>query len=167
MSYSIGGTVPAPPPPPLPPPLPGGLPHLPPPLPGGLGQIPPPPPPPMFGGGLPPPPPFGGIPSVVTAPVLPFGMKPKKKFNLDVTMKRINWAKVEPHEIQEHCFWVKAKDEKFENPDLFAKLALTFATQKKEKKTVENVEEKKIIMPKKKVKELRILDGKTAQNLCM
>lgn len=35
------------------------------------------------------------------------------------------------------------------------------------KKTVENVEEKKIIMPKKKVKELRILDGKTAQNLCM
>lgn len=34
-------------------------------------------------------------------------------------------------------------------------------------KTVENVEEKKIIMPKKKVKELRILDGKTAQNLCM
>uniref|UniRef100_A0A8C6Y8I4 Diaphanous related formin 2 n=1 Tax=Naja naja TaxID=35670 RepID=A0A8C6Y8I4_NAJNA len=108
---------------------------------------------------------FGVIPSVVPAPVLPFGMKPKKKFNLDVTMKRINWSKVEPHEIQEHCFWVKAKDEKFENLDLFAKLALTFATQKKEKKTVENVEEKKIIMPKKKVKELRILDGKTAQNL--
>uniref|UniRef100_A0A8C5RK90 FH2 domain-containing protein n=1 Tax=Laticauda laticaudata TaxID=8630 RepID=A0A8C5RK90_LATLA len=162
-----GGMVPAAPPPPPPPPLPGGLPPPPAPLPGGLGQPPPPPPPPpMFGGVGPPPPlPFGGIPSVVSAPVLPFGMKPKKKFNLDVTMKRINWVKVEPHEIQEHCFWVKAKDEKFENPDLFAKLALTFATQKKGKKTVENVEENKIIMPKKKVKELRILDGKTAQNL--
>uniref|UniRef100_A0A670ZY10 Diaphanous related formin 2 n=1 Tax=Pseudonaja textilis TaxID=8673 RepID=A0A670ZY10_PSETE len=161
-----GGMVPPAPPPPPPPPLPGGLAPPPPPLPGGLGPPPPPPPPPMFGGvgPPPPPPPFGGIPSVVTAPVLPFGMKPKKKYNLDVTMKRINWAKVEPHEIQEHCFWVKAKDEKFENPDLFAKLTLTFATQKG-KKTVENVEENKIIMPKKKVKELRILDGKTAQNL--
>uniref|UniRef100_A0A8C6Y3Y0 Diaphanous related formin 2 n=1 Tax=Naja naja TaxID=35670 RepID=A0A8C6Y3Y0_NAJNA len=123
--------------PPLPPPPP-------PPLPGGMvpPAPPPPPPPPPLPGGLPPPPPppppmFGG------------------SFSLQV----------EPHEIQEHCFWVKAKDEKFENLDLFAKLALTFATQKKEKKTVENVEEKKIIMPKKKVKELRILDGKTAQNL--
>ncbi|XP_026530552.1 protein diaphanous homolog 2 isoform X2 [Notechis scutatus] len=172
-SASSSGGAPPPPPPP-PPPLPGGMvpappppPPPPPPLPGGIAPPPPPPPPPpMFGGvGPPPPPPFGGIPSVVTAPVLPFGMKPKKKFNLDVTMKRINWAKVEPHEIQEHCFWVKAKDEKFENPDLFAKLTLTFATQKKGKKTVENVEENKIIMPKKKVKELRILDGKTAQNL--
>ncbi|XP_070615976.1 protein diaphanous homolog 2 isoform X2 [Erythrolamprus reginae] len=158
-----GGMVPVAPPPP--PPLPGAPPPPPPPLPGGFGAPPPPPPPPPFGGPpMPPPPPFGGIP-VVTAPVLPFGMKPKKKYNPDVTMKRINWAKVEPHEIQEQCFWVKVKDDKFENPDLFAKLALTFATQMKVKKTVENVEEKKIIMPKKKVKELRILDGKTAQNL--
>ncbi|XP_032083619.1 protein diaphanous homolog 2 isoform X2 [Thamnophis elegans] len=173
-SASSSAGAPPPPPPPPPPPLPCVPPPPPPlpegaapPLPGGLPPPPPPPPPPpMFGGApLPPPPPFGGIPSVVTAPVLPFGMKPKKKYNPDVTMKRINWAKVEPHEIQEHCFWVKAKDEKFENPDLFAKLALTFATQMKVKKTVENVEEKKITMPKKKVKELRILDGKTAQNL--
>lgn len=34
------------------------------------------------------------------------------------------------------------------------------------KKTVEESEEKKIAPSKKKVKELRVLDGKTAQNLC-
>lgn len=34
------------------------------------------------------------------------------------------------------------------------------------KKAVEESEEKKTVQPKKKVKELRILDGKTAQNLC-
>ncbi|XP_060126190.1 protein diaphanous homolog 2 isoform X3 [Zootoca vivipara] len=152
-----GGSISAaPPPPPPPPPLPGGIPPPPPPLPGG--SIPPPPPP-MFGGPPPPPPPFGGIP-------LPFGMKQKKKYNPEVSMKRINWAKVEPQEITENCFWIKAKEEKFENPDLFAKLALTFATHMKAvKKAVENTEEKKVSLPKKRVKELRILDGKTAQNL--
>uniref|UniRef100_A0A670K2D4 Diaphanous related formin 2 n=1 Tax=Podarcis muralis TaxID=64176 RepID=A0A670K2D4_PODMU len=153
----------APPPPPPPPPLPGGIPPPPPPLPGG--SIPPPPPP-MFGGPPPPPPPFGGIPPLGVAPALPFGMKQKKKYNPEVSMKRINWAKVEPQEITENCFWIKAKEEKFENPDLFAKLALTFATHMKAvKKPVENTEEKKVSLPKKRVKELRILDGKTAQNL--
>lgn len=34
------------------------------------------------------------------------------------------------------------------------------------KKAVEESEEKKTVQPKKKIKELRILDGKTAQNLC-
>ncbi|XP_061454159.1 protein diaphanous homolog 2 isoform X2 [Rhineura floridana] len=168
-----------PPPPPPPPPLPGGAvsaaaavsPPPPPPLPGGIPPPPPPPlpggsipPPPMFGG-PPPPPPFGGFPSLQAAPALPFGMKPKKKYNPEVSMKRINWAKVEPQEISENCFWIKAKEEKLENPDLFAKLALTFATHMKVKKAVEDTEEKKLVLPKKRVKELRILDGKTAQNL--
>lgn len=34
------------------------------------------------------------------------------------------------------------------------------------RRAVEDMEEKKIVMPKKRGKELRILDGKTAQNLC-
>ncbi|XP_053130395.1 protein diaphanous homolog 2 isoform X4 [Hemicordylus capensis] len=161
-----GGAVTAPPPPPPPPPpLPGAPP--PPPSSGGPIPPPPPPPPPMFGGPPPPPPPFGVIPPPPfgAAPTLPFGMKSKKKYNPEVSMKRINWAKVEPQEISENCFWLKAKEDKFENPDLLAKLALTFATQMKVKKVVDDTEEKKIALPKKKVKELRILDGKTAQNL--
>ncbi|XP_042333998.1 protein diaphanous homolog 2 isoform X2 [Sceloporus undulatus] len=157
------------PPPPPPPPLPGGLlpppPPPPPPLPGG--PIPPPPPLQTTFGGFPPPPPppFGGSPSLGTVPVLPFGMKPKKKYSPEVSMKRINWTKIEPQDISKHCFWIKAKEEKFENPDLFAKLALTFATQMKVKKPVEGTEERKLAIPKKRAKELRLLDGKTAQNL--
>uniref|UniRef100_A0A4X2K7I4 Diaphanous related formin 2 n=1 Tax=Vombatus ursinus TaxID=29139 RepID=A0A4X2K7I4_VOMUR len=156
-----GGVVPPPPPPPPPPPLPGRIPSPPPPpLLGGAV----PPAPPLFGGS-PPPPPLGGIPPPPGAPPsLPFGMKEKKLYKPEVTMKRINWSKIEPQEISENCFWLKVKENKFENPDLFAKLALTFATQMKVKKNIDVPEEKKVA-PKKKVKELRILDGKTAQNL--
>ncbi|KYO38182.1 hypothetical protein Y1Q_0007291 [Alligator mississippiensis] len=96
---------------------------------------------------------------------LPYGMKEKKKYKPEVTMKRINWSKVEPQEISEHSFWVKANENKYENPDLLSKLRLTFGTQMKARRAVEDMEEKKIVMPKKRGKELRILDGKTAQNL--
>ncbi|XP_005641606.1 protein diaphanous homolog 2 isoform X7 [Canis lupus baileyi] len=160
-----GGTSPPPPPPPAPP-LPGGpLPPPPPPLPGIIG-IPPPPPPPLFGGPPPPLPPGGGIPPFPGEPLdLPYGMKQKKIYKPEVPMKRINWLKIEPKELSENCFWLKVKEDKFENPDLFAKLALNFATQKKVQKNVEASEEKKILPAKKKVKELRILDHKMAQNL--
>ncbi|XP_045326652.1 protein diaphanous homolog 2 isoform X5 [Leopardus geoffroyi] len=159
-----GGLSPPPPPPPAPP-LPGGaLPPPPPPLPGMTGIPPPPPPPPLFGAPVPPFPP--GIPPPPTAPLnLPYGMKQKKIYKPEVPMKRINWSKIEPKELSENCFWLKVKEDKFENPDLFAKLALNFATQIKVPKNVEASEEKKTLPAKKKVKELRILDPKTAQNL--
>ncbi|NWT08855.1 DIAP2 protein, partial [Vireo altiloquus] len=185
-----GGTG-IPPPPPLPggavipppPPLPGAasLPPPPPPLPGAAIPPPPPlpgvpPPPPLPGGAVPPPPPFGGPPlppslggapfaPFAVIPALPHGMKEKKKYKLEVSMKRINWSKIEPQEIGENSFWVKAEEDKFEDPELFAKLALTFGTQMKAKKPVEESEEKKAAQSKKKIKELRVLDGKSAQNL--
>ncbi|KAL1766820.1 diaphanous-like 2 isoform X2, partial [Sigmodon hispidus] len=149
-----------PPPPPPPPPLPGVVPPPPPPLPG----IPPPPPPPPLIGGPPPPPPPGGIP-VPLKIELPYGMQEKKVYRPEVSMKRINWSKIEPKELSENCFWLKVKEEKFENPDLFAKLALTFASQMKGQRNADTAEENKSGPPKKKVKELRILDPKTAQNL--
>uniref|UniRef100_A0A8B9FPQ1 Diaphanous related formin 2 n=1 Tax=Amazona collaria TaxID=241587 RepID=A0A8B9FPQ1_9PSIT len=154
-----GGAIPPPPPPP--PPLPAGPPP-PPPLPGGA-----PPPPPLPFGGPPMPPPLGGAPFAPfpVIPALPHGMKEKKKYKLEVAMKRINWSKIEPQEIAENSFWVKAEEEKFENPELFAKLAVTFGTQMKAKKPVEESEEKKAVQTKKKIKELRILDSKSAQNL--
>uniref|UniRef100_A0A8B9C1G8 Diaphanous related formin 2 n=1 Tax=Anser brachyrhynchus TaxID=132585 RepID=A0A8B9C1G8_9AVES len=158
------------PPPPPPPPLPGAaVPPPPPPLPGGAVPPPPPPlpggavppPPPLFGG-PPMPPPLGGVPFAPfpVIPALPHGMKEKKKYKLEVSMKRINWSKVEPQEIAENSFWVKAEEDKFESPELFAKLAITFGTQAKEE-----TEEKKVAQSKKKIKELRVLDGKSAQNL--
>uniref|UniRef100_A0A8C3LJY5 Diaphanous related formin 2 n=1 Tax=Chrysolophus pictus TaxID=9089 RepID=A0A8C3LJY5_CHRPC len=186
-----GATI-IPPPPPLPgataspgatiipppPPLPGatatpGATIIPPPPPlPGVTAIPPPP---LLPGGPPPPPP-GGPPMapflgsypfapVPVMPALPHGMKEKKKYNVEVSMKRINWSKIEPYKIAENSFWVKAEENKFESPELFARLAVTFGTQMKAKKAVEKQEEKKIEQSKKKNKVLRVLDGKTSQNL--
>uniref|UniRef100_A0A8D2JQW1 Protein diaphanous homolog 2 n=1 Tax=Sciurus vulgaris TaxID=55149 RepID=A0A8D2JQW1_SCIVU len=171
---SSSGIPGPPPPPPLPgvgpsssPPLPpASLPGVPPPPPpplSGLGPIPPPPP--LFGG-PPAPPPLGGIPLPPGVPLdLPYGMKQKKIYKPEVSMKRINWSKIEPKELSENCFWLKVKEDKFENADLFAKLALNFATHIKVQKNAEPSEVKKSIPAKKKLKELRVLDPKTAQNL--
>uniref|UniRef100_A0A452G270 Protein diaphanous homolog 1 n=1 Tax=Capra hircus TaxID=9925 RepID=A0A452G270_CAPHI len=174
-----GPGIPPPPPPlpggpglpPPPPPLPGGpgLPPPPPPLPGGPGMLPPPPPLP---GGIPPPPPFPGGPGippplpfgVPAAPVLPFGLTPKKLYKPEVQLRRPNWSKFVAEDLSQDCFWTKVKEDRFENSELFAKLTSTFSAQTKTKKDQEGGEEKKSLQ-KKKVKELKVLDSKTAQNL--
>ncbi|NXM19092.1 DIAP3 protein, partial [Ploceus nigricollis] len=153
-------------PPPPPPPLPSNGAIPPPP--------PPPPPPPLLNslgaplgfGGAPPPPPLPGLPGIQWSPpscALPFGMKPKKEFKPEVTMKRLNWSKVVPQEMTESCFWVKAEEDKYENADMLCKLELTFCCQKRVKREEEDFEEKKSI--KKRIKELKVLDPKIAQNL--
>ncbi|KAM4039961.1 protein diaphanous homolog 1 [Anomaloglossus baeobatrachus] len=172
-----GGFGGPPPPPPLPgapgvpppPPLPGAPP--PPPLPGGFGM--PPPPPPFPGGpGIPPPPPaFSGPPpppglggwGAPAPPALPFGLEPKKDYQPGVQLKRPNWSKILPKELSENSFWTQAKEDRFEKDELFAKITLTFSAQTKAKKEQE-VDDKKG-PPKKKAKELKVLDPKTAQNL--
>ncbi|XP_010122175.1 PREDICTED: protein diaphanous homolog 3, partial [Chlamydotis macqueenii] len=121
------------------------LPPPPPPLPSN-GAIPPPPPPPppppllnglgirLAFGGAPPPPPLPGLPGAQWSPpscTLPFGMKPKKEFRPEVTMKRLNWSKIRPQEMTESCFWVKAEEDKYENADMLCKLELTFCCQKR------------------------------------
>uniref|UniRef100_A0A8C5EXK6 Diaphanous-related formin 2 n=1 Tax=Gouania willdenowi TaxID=441366 RepID=A0A8C5EXK6_GOUWI len=169
-----GGAVPPPPPPPPPP---GGCPPPPPPpppLPGQAG-IPPPPPPPPGGGPPPPPPPpgcgipppFGGIggpPPPPSLPVikLPYGLENKKVYKPETVMKRVNWTKIVPQEMAENCFWIKVKEEKFENPDLFAGLSLCFSSHSKD---LNDETDNRVPQFKKKAKELRILDPKTAQNL--
>uniref|UniRef100_A0A672TTY0 Diaphanous related formin 3 n=1 Tax=Strigops habroptila TaxID=2489341 RepID=A0A672TTY0_STRHB len=153
-----------PPPPPPPPPSNGAIPPPPPPPPppprlNGLGV-------PLAGGGGPPPPPFPGLLGAQWSPpscTLPFGMKPKKEFRPEVTMKRLNWSKIRPQEMTESCFWVKAEEDKYENADMLCKLELTFCCQKRVKKEEEEFEEKKSI--KKRIKELKVLDPKIAQNL--
>ncbi|XP_007442149.2 protein diaphanous homolog 3 [Python bivittatus] len=149
LGSSTGSIPPPPPPPPLPPSFANGSKNHP-----SLGI---PPPPPMLHGlpggqCSPPPPPH----------VLPFGLKPKKEFKPEVTMKRLNWSKIRPHEMTENCFWIMANDGKYESTDLLCKLELTFSCQKNAKRH-EGFEEKKPI--KKRIKELKILDPKIAQNL--
>jgi diaphanous 2 len=69
----------------------------------GMAGGPPPPPLPGVGGFRPPPPPGGipgfgpppGMPATPPRPdILPFGMKPKKKWQLDMPLKRTNWKTV-------------------------------------------------------------------------
>ncbi|KAM9470277.1 protein diaphanous homolog 2 isoform 2-T3 [Clarias gariepinus] len=148
-------------PPPPPPPLPASMGPPPPPPPPGLGLPPPPPPPP---GGLAPPPPFPGLPLVPAVQKLPYGLQPKKTYKPDTAMKRVNWCKIVPQEMAENCFWIKVKEEKFENPDLFAQLSLNFSSKSRVKRDVEETDNR-MTQFKKKAKELRILDAKTAQNL--
>ncbi|KAM8733592.1 protein diaphanous homolog 1 [Acanthopagrus schlegelii] len=184
------GIPPPPPPPPLPgmpgppppPPLPGMPgPPPPPPLPGmpgpppppplpGMGP-PPPPPPPGFPGAPPPPPVFGMPPvpgmggwGAPAPPQLPHGLQPKKEYKPEVQLKRANWRKIGPEDLSEKSFWIKANEEKFESNELLAKLTLAFSSQTKTKKEQDGGDEKKQVQ-KKKVKELKILDGKSSQNL--
>uniref|UniRef100_A0A674A2Z9 Diaphanous related formin 1 n=1 Tax=Salmo trutta TaxID=8032 RepID=A0A674A2Z9_SALTR len=169
----MAGMPPPPPPlpgmagmPPPPPPLPGmaGMPPPPPPLPGMAGMPPPPPPPPGMAGMPPPPPGMGGWGASVPPP-LPFGLSPKKEYKPEVQLKRANWSKIGYEDLSENSFWTKTKEDRYENNELFAKLTLAFSSQTKSefKKDQEGVEEKKTT---KKVKELKVLDSKSSQNLC-
>ncbi|XP_075902918.1 protein diaphanous homolog 1 isoform X2 [Nelusetta ayraudi] len=169
--------MPGPPPPPPPPPLPGMPgPPPPPPLPGmpgpppppplpGMGGAPPPPPPPP-GPGMPPPPPMFGSWGPPAPPPLPFGLKPKKDYKPEVTLKRANWSKISPEDLSENSLWTKAQEERFELEELFAKLTMTFSSQtKSESKMEQDGGDAKKMAQKKKVKELKVLDGKVSQNL--
>uniref|UniRef100_A0A3B4EZP8 Diaphanous related formin 3 n=1 Tax=Pundamilia nyererei TaxID=303518 RepID=A0A3B4EZP8_9CICH len=137
---------PVPPPPPPPPPLPGC-------------PAPPPPPgmPPPFGAPPPPPLGFGGGLGSPTHRTLPYGLRPKKEFKPETSMKRLNWSKIRPQEMSEGCFWVRVDEDQYAKPDLLIFLSLSA------KKEEEDTEDKKSI--KKRIKELKVLDPKIAQNL--
>ncbi|KFB49099.1 diaphanous [Anopheles sinensis] len=174
MPAPPGGALPPPPPPfpgmmmavgppPPPPPMPGAVRMPPPPPMPGMG--PPPPPPPMMmggGGGMRPPgmaPPF---PSAAPQP-LPYGLKPKKKWDTDGPMKRANWNGIDPKNLSENSFWVQVQEEKLADNDMLARLAMKFSS----KPAVKQMDRDNSDRPQssKKNIDLRVLDGKAAQNL--
>uniref|UniRef100_A0A8C5B529 Diaphanous related formin 2 n=1 Tax=Gadus morhua TaxID=8049 RepID=A0A8C5B529_GADMO len=161
--------APPPPPPPPPPPLPGGGPPPPPPLPGHACMPPPPPPPPLPGGGPPPPPPPPpppgcgpppppggpppppgfGPPGRAPPPLvvkLPYGLEAKKTYKPEVVMKRVNWSKALQWDVMDCVLTLNL---------------LLFSPAKKDL----DVTDDRMSQFKKKAKELRVLDPKTAQNL--
>ncbi|XP_061381447.1 protein diaphanous isoform X8 [Danaus plexippus] len=160
------------PPPPPPPPMPGGGPPPPPPPPmPGAGAPPPPPPPipggppppPMPGGPRPPPPP--GMPSAPRMPqpdVLPHGLKPKKKWEVEGPLKRANWKTIVPQKMSEKAFWLKVQEDKLASPDILTGLAQKFSSKPMAKKNEDNVDRAHTL---KKAKDLKVLDSKAAQNL--
>uniref|UniRef100_A0A146LK79 Protein diaphanous 3 n=1 Tax=Lygus hesperus TaxID=30085 RepID=A0A146LK79_LYGHE len=170
---SLPGVGPPPPPPPPPPggggppppPPPPGMfgPPPPPPPPPGMGGPPPPPPPPGFGP-LPPPPPPGGMgpPPPKPPDVLPFGLKPKKKWNVE-GIKRANWKTIIPQKLNEKSFWVKVQEEKLASSDILDSLTAKFSSKPGPKKNEDVIDNKGGTL--KKVKSLKVLDAKAAQNL--
>ncbi|XP_039298109.1 protein diaphanous [Nilaparvata lugens] len=174
-SGSGGPPPPAPPPPPpMPmfrPPAPPGASNAPPPppMPGMMGGPPPPPPPPPMpgmGGPRPPPPPpaMGGfaVPMPPKPPdVLPHGMKPKKKWEVE-GLKRANWKTIVPQKLSEKSFWVKVQEEKLASPDILNGLVAKFSSKPSSRRSDDVIDKGGTL---KKVKALRVLDGKSAQNL--
>ncbi|KAH8279548.1 hypothetical protein KR018_000402, partial [Drosophila ironensis] len=177
-----GGPLPPPPPPmpgmgrggpPPPPPMPGmgGGPPPPPPMPGMGRGGPPPPPMPGMGRGGPPPPPMMGMgmgirPMVPMPPVLPHGMKPKKKWDVKNPMKRANWKAITPASMSEQAFWVKCQEDKLAQEDFLTELASKFSTKPVKRKEQKDAVDKPTTLTKKSI-DLRVLDGKTAQNLAI
>lgn len=94
---------------------------------------------------------------------LPYGLKPKKKWDTDGPMKRANWKAIVPQKMSENAFWIKCQEDKLASDDIFAGLAAKFSTKpvkKNEKDTVDRP-----VSAKKAVIDLRVLDSKTAQNI--
>uniref|UniRef100_A0A673BDV3 Diaphanous-related formin 3 n=1 Tax=Sphaeramia orbicularis TaxID=375764 RepID=A0A673BDV3_9TELE len=116
--------------------------------------------PPPFGAPPPPPLGFGGALGSPTHHALPYGLKPKKEFKPETSMKRLNWSKIRPQEMSENSFWVLVDEDQYAKPELLSRVAVTFGSQRTEE---ENLEDKKSI--KKRIKELKVLDPKIAQNL--
>ncbi|KAI4830063.1 hypothetical protein KUCAC02_001716, partial [Chaenocephalus aceratus] len=112
---------------------------------------------------------FGGGLGSPTHRALPYGLRPKKDFKPETSMKRLNWSKIRPQEMSESCFWVRADENQYAKPELLYRVALTFSSQRtvflssSAKKEEEDLEDKKSI--KKRIKELKVLDAKIAQNL--
>ncbi|KAI1294579.1 Protein diaphanous -like protein 3 [Halotydeus destructor] len=166
-----------PPPPPPPPPMPGmsSGPPPPPPLPGmagpppppplpGMGGPPPPPPPPGMGG-PPPPPPFGG-PALPMVPSIPSYLPTLNEYKLETPLKKVNWKKITPTKIPEQSIWVEIDERTMKESEyLFNGLNERFSSDSRRTIKKINLDANGDRAAAKKVKTLKVLDPKTAQNL--
>ena len=114
------------------------------------------PPPPMMPGMM-------GPPLPKLPEVLPHGLKPKKKWDVDGPMKRANWKAIIPHRMTEKSFWVRVHEDKLASEDILSGLASKFSSKPVKKAAERDATDKPIA--KKSVVDLRVLDGKAAQNL--
>ncbi|XP_029156307.1 protein diaphanous isoform X2 [Nylanderia fulva] len=159
-----GSAGPPPPPPPMPgtcpvpPPMSGLKVPLPPPM-SGMGGVPPPPSMPGMG---PLPPPMGVLSPLTSTQVLPHGLKPKKKWEIDGPLKRANWKAIMPHKLTEKSFWMKVQEDRLASPEILDGLAQKFAS-KPSGKRMDDVVDKSA--PMKKIKDLKVLDSRAAQNI--
>jgi hypothetical protein len=91
-------------------------------------------------------------------------LRAKKKYQLEVQMRRMNWTKVQPAMLKAESFWARANEESFASQDLFHEIEKTFATGRA-RGGLEVEQKPRFTAPK--IKELKVLDGKTAQNISL
>lgn len=94
---------------------------------------------------------------------LPHGLKPKKKWDVDGPMKRANWKAIIPHKMSEKSFWVRVHEDKLASEDILSGLASKFSSKPMKKIAEKDATDRPTA--KKSVLDLRVLDGKAAQNL--
>eukprot|EP00092_Neocalanus_flemingeri_P020848 GFUD01022586.1.p1 GENE.GFUD01022586.1~~GFUD01022586.1.p1 ORF type:complete len:1076 (+),score=306.59 GFUD01022586.1:84-3311(+) len=150
----------------VPPPMSGPPPPPPPPPPAMGGPPPPPPPPPSMGGPPPPPPPPSGPspPSIPTTVDIfaKLGMKKKRKWTVEGSIKRTNWKAIPLSSLTEKAFWTQIDEERLANQNLIEDLQNRFCSKPSSTKMKANTLNSN---SGKKSKELKVLDAKSAQNL--
>ncbi|KAI8433337.1 hypothetical protein MSG28_015382 [Choristoneura fumiferana] len=105
------------------------------------------------------------LPRTQSAPqpdVLPHGLKPKRKWEVEGPLKRANWKTIVPAKMSEKAFWVKVQEDKLYSPDILSGLAQKFSSKPVAKRNEDAVDK---VHTLKKVKDLKVLDSKAAQNL--
>lgn len=162
ISQPDASSAPPPPPPPPPPQL-GGMNFMGPPPP------PPPPPPPSFGtptsNGIPPPPP---PPGHQAEPGLPFGLKPKRTWDLKTPVKKSKINKVPVYKLTQEAFWVARDETKLDTSgEICQALASKFSSGPRSKMQKQDAQRRGTEQTStlKRTRELKVLDQKVAQNL--
>ena len=136
----------------------------------GPPQPPPPPPPPPPAPT--PPPPVTTVPSPppppsASSPVAPdifskLGLKRKKKWVVEGQIKRTNWKMIPLQDLTERAVWARLDEERLATENLITELQNRFGS-----KTSLKVENPQDQGKGKKIKELKFLDAKSAQNLSL
>ena len=92
------------------------------------------------------------------------GMKRKKKWAVEGQIKRTNWKQVPVGKLTEKAFWTGVDEERLASQSLIEDLQNRFSSKPPGKKSSED-SGSNTGTGKKKTKELKVLDGKAAQNL--
>ena len=121
----------------------------------------------------PPPPPVPATPAVPSPPPLPsaslpvapdifskLGLKRKKKWVVEGQIKRTNWKMIPLKDLTEKAVWARLDEERLASEDLVVELQNRFGSKTNLK--LENTQDQG---KGKKIKELKFLDAKSAQNL--
>lgn len=92
-------------------------------------------------------------------------MKEKKKYQVEQPLKRINWNRIQTQRLKENSFWVKANEDKFASEDVFKVLIENFSTKPTKSTTSKTNADSTMKKKNDRMKELKYLDEKQAQNI--